>query len=246
MITPAQAQPDTLALYGFLPQFVQDNDAAGGYQFLSWLDGFISEGSGQSTLTTSYTYGDGVVAQLPVPVTTPNNPIPAATGIQAIDDIVRDTAYNPGWSAILDVNRCPTYALPWLGQFVGVRINQITNREQMRQTILAENAFVRGTAAAIEAAANAYMQPGFFVTLQERTAFDGMTFTEDAYAITITFVVADVLNLTYGELFADYPDYAAVLTAFPLYENFGQGVVQLEAAVTAAAPAGLAVYFNPL
>ena len=251
MATPATAQPDTLILYASLPQFLQDNDAAGGYQFLSWLDGFISEGGGSSSLT--YDYDDvGDVNDNDVgDVESDEFPIPAMIGLQAIDDIVRDTPYNPGWSAILDINRCPTYALPWLGQFVGVRLNEIatahntTNLDQRLRTIIQnENAFARGTASTIETAANAYMKPGYFVTLQERTSFIASTFAADPYAITITFTSADVANLTYGQLFSDYSDYAAVLSALPYYSDFGQGIPNLEAAALAAAPAGLFCYFN--
>ena len=151
MITPQQAQPDTLELYGYLPDFVQANDAAGDYQFLTWLNGIISEGSDQTELTYNYTYTNGVVTQLSPTIQYPdgstggifsvsNNPIPAATGLQAIDDIIRDTPYDPGYSILLDINRCPTYALPWLGQFVGVRFLMVQPDSVMRQRIQTESA----------------------------------------------------------------------------------------------------------
>jgi hypothetical protein len=41
---------------------------------------------------------------------------------QIIEDLVRDTADGPGWSVLMDLDRSPSVALPWLGQFVGVRI----------------------------------------------------------------------------------------------------------------------------
>src|SRR4029077_2893236 len=38
---------------------------------------------------------------------------------QEADDIARD---GPPWSSVLDIDRCPDYALLWLAQFVGVRV----------------------------------------------------------------------------------------------------------------------------
>lgn len=246
MITPAQALPDTLRLYGFLPQFVQDNDAAGGYQFLSWLDGFISEGSQESTLTYNYDYSDGIITPIESPVTVNNSPVPAMTGIQAIDDVVRDTQYFPGWSSILDVNRCPEYALPWLGQLVGVRLSQTLADGAKRRAIINECPFDRGTVAYIEYHANLWMTPPYKVTLLERTSFIASSFAVDPYAVTVTYPLAGVNALTYAELFANYSDYAVVQSDFANYAAMSGDETNLEAAVTAVMPAGLFVYFNPV
>ena len=53
----------------------------------------------------------------------------------------------PGWSQILDINRCPSYALPWLGQFIGVDLSKTPNLtyEQSVQKILSRPGFSRGT-----------------------------------------------------------------------------------------------------
>ncbi len=58
----------------------------------------------------------------------------------------------PGWSQILDINRCPSYALPWLGQFVGVDLNKTPNLtyEQSVQKILSRSGFSRGTVSALQ------------------------------------------------------------------------------------------------
>src|SRR3954463_10371654 len=39
---------------------------------------------------------------------------------ESVEDVARDTAQGPGWSAVVDITRCPLDWLPWLAQFVGV------------------------------------------------------------------------------------------------------------------------------
>jgi hypothetical protein len=58
----------------------------------------------------------------------------------------------PGWSQVLDINRCPSYALPWLGQFVGVDLTKTPNLtyEQSVQKILSRPGFSRGTSPALQ------------------------------------------------------------------------------------------------
>lgn len=248
MVTPQSVTVDTLRLYDFLPQFVRDNDEAGGYQFLAWLDGIVSEGSAEGSLTFNYSYDDGDIEKLLTPYTVTNVPVPAATGLQALDDIVRDTPYAPGYSALLDINRCPTYALPWLGQFVGVRLSPILNpldAPAARQQILAENAFARGTLAAVAAAANAQMTPPFTVTVLERTSFISSTIAPDPYAVTISFASAGVGALTWGQLNASYASWGAVNSSFANWAALFGNTTGLESAVIAALPAGLFVYFDP-
>jgi hypothetical protein len=58
----------------------------------------------------------------------------------------------PGWSQVLDINRCPSYALPWLGQFIGVDLTKSPglNYEQSVQRILSRSGFGRGTLTALK------------------------------------------------------------------------------------------------
>lgn len=71
---------------------------------------------------------------------------------QPVATLVRDTADgDPGWSIILDIDRCPTYALPWLAQCVGARIPTGTDDATARQIIRAEQSFTRGRPASIVA-----------------------------------------------------------------------------------------------
>ena len=213
MASPPTVSQATTTLYSFLPQFVQDNDAAGGWQFLTWLDGI-----GQQQ--------------------------------QLIDNLCRDTESGIGWSVVLDVSRCPTYALPWLAQFVGVRFTgaQLNDDYMMRSAILAKGNFARGTVAAIVAAVTAALgSAGGTVKVIERVNAAGQP---DPYALTIVSqdaggdlayselpgYVANALSLAPG---VD-PTNANVATVFPNYNNFP---VSTSAARTAAAlaaiPAGL-------
>jgi hypothetical protein len=243
--TPATAAPDTLALYGTLPQFVQNTDEENGYQFLAWLDGFIGMGEDENALTYSYSYNNGTITELVVPYTVSNNPIPSAIGIQAIDNIVRDTSYAPGWSVLLDVGRCPTYALPWLGQFVGVRFAAPTSDATMRSTIVNLPATKRGTRQQIQTIidqeiANPLAEPIIF----ERTAWDGTNFTPDPYAITIQYSASAIGAFTYQTIFADYSSYAAVEAGFMDYGAMYGAIGNLEVAALNSAPAGIVVYFD--
>lgn len=97
---------------------------------------------------------------------------PAAT-------LVRDTADgDPGWSIILDIDRCPTYALPWLAQCVGARIPAGTDDSTARQMIRAEQSFARGRPATIVATIQRTLTGTRTVFLTERA--DG-----DAYKLRI-------------------------------------------------------------
>src|SRR5215468_578343 len=41
---------------------------------------------------------------------------------QEVQDLARDSPDGPGWSAVMDLDRCPDGWLPWLAQFVGVTV----------------------------------------------------------------------------------------------------------------------------
>ena len=65
---------------------------------------------------------------------------------QDVEDLVRDSpAGDPGWSELLDLDRCPPEALDWLGQFVGIRIPAGLNDLQSRAWISSTDGFRRGT-----------------------------------------------------------------------------------------------------
>jgi len=106
---------------------------------------------------------------------------------QLIEDWVRDQPEGPGWSLLLDVNRCPDEALPWLAQFVGVRLLPGSTPDEQRARIESTDGFKRGTPAAIVGAAKATLTGGQTVVLRER---DGQgaghpTAPDSAYYLTV-------------------------------------------------------------
>ena len=210
--TPATASPDTLRLWNFLPEFARDIDAAGDdangpYQFLNWLEGAVAGGSLYNT---------------------------SASGLQELDSLVRDTEFYLGWSPVMDVTRCPVYALPWLGQFVGVRFDGETagNENAMRLAILTKANFNRGTPASIVAAITPYLTQTGFVRIIERYP--------DPYSFLVQ-VYGDLSALTYAELARAQANYSLVAAAYPTYQSMGgsEYVATVRQAVLDATPGGL-------
>src|SRR5688500_386918 len=65
----------------------------------------------------------------------------AGQGLAQVDDIVRDSDTHVGWEAQMDPTLADNAALPWLGQFVGVRLDQVTLEAERRARILAREGF---------------------------------------------------------------------------------------------------------
>lgn len=103
---------------------------------------------------------------------------------QLVEDWVRDTPEGPGWSLLLDVDRCPPEALPWLAQFVGVRLLPSADDETSRERITSTDGFRRGTPAAIIGAAQATLTGNRSVFLTERD-HDPADSPDYAYYLTV-------------------------------------------------------------
>lgn len=199
MLTPSTVTADTLKLWNFLPPFVQEQDAANGYQFLSWLDGSIAN-------------------------------------LQTIDNLCRDQQGAPGWSQILDVSRCPVYALPWLAQFVGTRFTPNVSEQQMREQIVNPAGWLRGTVVSIQNAASVFLNPGYSVTVLERTP--------DPYSITIQIPGAGLIGGDYAYFDSTYTPYSVLDAAFATYAQWTTSSAALIAALLAAIPAGINATLN--
>jgi hypothetical protein len=156
--------------------------------------------------------------------------------LQPVDDLVRDTSDGPGWSQVLDVDRCPTGVLPWLGQFVGVDVDRSLTDEAQRDQIRDQQAEARGTPATILAVARAYLDPSATVRLIER---DG-----DPYRLTVNVFSQGLIGETYNALQTAYPSIAAFEAAYPTYDSLPSSGGELASAVEAATPAGLLVTVN--
>lgn len=161
---------------------------------------------------------------------------------QILDNLLRDdNKGNPGWSIILDVTRCPTYALPWLAQFVGVRFTGpvVGNDSLMRSAIVSKNGFNRGTVASITAAITPYLSSGGYVNIIERTP--------DPYSLTVQ-VHGAIGAMDWAELSKAYPWYTnsggtpSLTGTFSTYAAFPtstQGAIT--AIIQASVPAGIIV-----
>jgi hypothetical protein len=73
-----------------------------------------------------------------------------------------------GWSKIIDINRCPDEALPWLAQFIGVQVPPGQTPDVQRQRIRTTDGWNRGTVSAIAGAAAQYLAGTKQVTMRER------------------------------------------------------------------------------
>jgi hypothetical protein len=102
---------------------------------------------------------------------------------QLVDEWVRDTEEGPGWSLLVDLDRCPPGALDWLGQFVGVRLPGGLTPEEKRIWIKDASGFRRGTVKAMIAAVQLTLTGEQSVSLIER---DG-----DPYYLTVAYDPAE-------------------------------------------------------
>ncbi len=79
-----------------------------------------------------------------------------------------DTEEFEGWTLLLDVDRAPRAALPYLAQYVGERLPVGLTEEQERQWIRDAPNQVRGTLGSIVNAAQRYLTGAQIVTVIER------------------------------------------------------------------------------
>jgi len=148
--------------------------------------------------------------------------------IEEINTWVRDTEDDdPGWSLLLDIERCPTKALPWLAQFVGTRIPSGLTEQEQRDYIAGTANWKRGTAASMISAAQHTLTGDKTIVFRER-------FNGNAYQISVVTYTAETpspaateaalvsqkpagLILLYSALSGQ--DYASLLSGNPLYTN---------------------------
>jgi len=104
--------------------------------------------------------------------------------LQDIEDVIRDSDQGPGWSAVLDADRAPAAWLPWLAQFVGVRLRQGLAPEVAREAIKGMVGFRRGSPGALRAAAQQYLTGNKYVIINERVG-------GNAYQLAIRTITAE-------------------------------------------------------
>jgi hypothetical protein len=133
----------------------------------------------------------------------------------------------PPLAPILSPDLCPTWALPWLAQLLGVTLPKGVDDATARAMIKDVSGFKRGTPAAIRAAA------GFFLT-GSKTVFFNERLANDAYRLGVvtlgsetpdaTLVEAAILAQKPGGILLSYAaiagqTYRAVLTEVDSYRE---------------------------
>jgi hypothetical protein len=113
--------------------------------------------------------------------------------LQEIENYSRDHGTTPGWADFVTVAGTPEKALPWLGQFVGVKIPDNLTLAQERALVSDKAGFRRGSPAAMRAAAQLFLTGTKTVNLYERDT--------SAYHLTVQTYVSET------------PDSAKVLAA---------------------------------
>jgi len=108
------------------------------------------------------------------------------TAFQKVDDWVRDTVEGPGWSILMDADRCPIEALPWLGQFVGVRIPPGLTEQEQRDWVKSTAGFRRGTVDALIGAVRSTLTGSQTVIFRERDGADYGDARNPEYAYYLT------------------------------------------------------------
>lgn len=88
--------------------------------------------------------------------------------LQDVEDLTRDQGPVPGWSTLMSAEQSPSYALDWLGQFVGVKPLASATLSQKRDRVADKEGFNRGSPSSLVAAARLYLIGNKTVNLSER------------------------------------------------------------------------------
>lgn len=90
---------------------------------------------------------------------------------ELVETWASDTDTHIGWSLLLDVERCPVEALPWLAQIVGLTLDTSLSEADQRQQIEDVSNWKRGTPDAIKSVPAPYLTGSKTVIFRER--YDG-------------------------------------------------------------------------
>lgn len=154
---------------------------------------------------------------------------------QPVDALIQQTDvdgtpdYIPPYGVLFNPATCPSYALPYLAQFVGVTVTPGASDAQARSQIMSEQGMNRGTPAAIIAAAKIWLSGDQNVILLERQRSDGST---SAYSFV---VVIETSELATGPTWLSAPGTWAASTATWSTGDYADGLI---GSVNATKPAG--------
>lgn len=99
--------------------------------------------------------------------------------------------YTPGYGSVLDPDLCPPGLLPFLGQFVGVRVPDGTPAGSARTLVKEEAGFARGSQGAIVNAATNLLSGTQYVAYSPRIRPDSVA---DAYWFLLTISKTECAN----------------------------------------------------
>lgn len=161
--------------------------------------------------------------------------------MQDIEDLVTDQEDGtPGWAILLNPDTCPAYALPWLGQLVGVKVDTTLNVTFQRQQIEAVGGWYRGSPNSMINASKPYLTGTKFVQLVERyggNAYEILYITHTAETPTgaqlaamqaaviaqkpagINLTFANYLGATWGDIKSGYATWQAVKNNFAFWND---------------------------
>jgi hypothetical protein len=150
-----------------------------------------------------------------------------------------DEGGEPGWSILVDINRAPEKALPWLAQFVGVTLPKGISGADARALIKDAGGWRRGTPASMRAAIQPLLTGNGTVVFRERfggayrlavKTYGSQTpnpaavlkalLAQKPAGIVLTYEAT--VGQDYLQVFNNHPNYADVRTDYPTY----QGVVE--------------------
>lgn len=145
---------------------------------------------------------DALAPMLYAEATTGNALADYVTGVsqpfELVEEWASDTDTDIGWSLLLDIDRAPVEALPWLAQIVGLKLNTALSVADQRQQIHNTPNWKRGSPGAMKAAPAPFLTGTKTVILRERYDGSGNDAPYDIEVITYT---------------AETPNSAAVLAA---------------------------------
>jgi hypothetical protein len=178
----------------------------------------------------------------PLQFAEPENAYAMAILIQAICLADEEPYYfSEDISALVDIDRTPTKALPWLGQFFGVPPKPDLDDPEQRDRIRETDGWNRGTRDSIIGAAKQYLTGAKRVSITERDTgayhFRITTYTPDtpdeaAVAAAIDEATPGGLQYLYqvmpGQTFRDlrdgYATFRAARTAFPTFRGMRNNI----------------------
>jgi hypothetical protein len=199
-----------------VPEHLRQTDGAVGYPFFFFLAGIVGAVHHAGERPNPLTVG------------APG----ASSGYDGTDLAASGQGGRPGWADALDVDTVPTWWLPWLGQFVGVRVPANVSPADAIEIVRRREGWERGTPATLIATARRYLKdPTQPVTLRERQG--------SAYRLSMSVYRQDLAAPTYARLQFAHPRYADLAPVFPTYTDMGLGGDALNTALQEAKPAGL-------